>query len=82
MTVTGKVCSRVPRSKLYERQPYCCGIVRKYSGIKIRSIYIKEEINTMSVQVENLEKNMAKLTIEVSAEELEKALQCIFKAEE
>ena len=29
----------------------------------------------MSVQVENLEKNMAKLTIEVSAEELEKALQ-------
>ena len=30
----------------------------------------------MSVQVENLEKNMAKLTIEVSAEDLEKALQC------
>lgn len=29
----------------------------------------------MSVQVENLEKNMVKLTIEVSAEELEKALQ-------
>ncbi len=29
----------------------------------------------MSVQVENLEKNMAKLTIEVSAEELEKGLQ-------
>ena len=29
----------------------------------------------MSVQVENLEKNMAKLTIEVSADELEKALQ-------
>ena len=28
----------------------------------------------MSVQVENLEKNMAKLTIEVPAEELEKAL--------
>ena len=27
----------------------------------------------MSVQVENLEKNMAKLTIEVSAEDLEKA---------
>ena len=27
----------------------------------------------MSVQVENLEKNMAKLTIEVPAEELEKA---------
>ncbi len=29
----------------------------------------------MSVQAENLEKNMAKLTIEVSAEELEKAIQ-------
>ena len=29
----------------------------------------------MSVQVENLEKNMAKLTIEVPAEELEKALR-------
>ena len=29
----------------------------------------------MSVQVENLEKNMAKLTIEVTAEELEKAIQ-------
>ncbi len=29
----------------------------------------------MSVQVENLEKSMAKLTVEVSAEELEKALQ-------
>lgn len=32
----------------------------------------------MSVQVEKLEKNMAKLTIEVSAEELEKALQAAF----
>ena len=32
----------------------------------------------MSVQVENLEKNMAKLTIEVSAEELEKALQAAY----
>lgn len=32
----------------------------------------------MSVQVEKLEKNMAKLTIEVSAEELEKALQSAF----
>lgn len=29
----------------------------------------------MSVQVENLEKNMAKLTVEVSAEELEKAIE-------
>ena len=32
----------------------------------------------MSVQVENLEKNMAKLTIEVSADELEKALQSAY----
>ncbi len=29
----------------------------------------------MSVQVEKLEKNMAKLTIEVSAEELDKAME-------
>ena len=29
----------------------------------------------MSVQVEKLENNMAKLTIEVSAEELEKAIE-------
>lgn len=32
----------------------------------------------MSVQVENLEKNMAKLTIEVPVEELEKALQAAY----
>lgn len=32
----------------------------------------------MSVQVENLEKNMAKLTIEVSAEEVEKAIQAAY----
>jgi len=32
----------------------------------------------MSVQVENLEKNMAKLTIEVSADEFEKALQAAY----
>lgn len=32
----------------------------------------------MSVQVENLEKNMAKLTVEVSAEEFEKALQAAY----
>ena len=36
----------------------------------------------MSLQVENMEKNMAKLTIEVSAEELEKAIQgCVLKTE-
>ena len=33
----------------------------------------------MSLQVERLEKNMAKLTIEVPAEELEKALQKAFQ---
>ena len=32
----------------------------------------------MSLQVEKLEKNMAKLTIEVSAEELEKAIQSAY----
>ena len=32
----------------------------------------------MSVQVENLEKNMAKLTVEVPAEELEKAIQAAY----
>ena len=35
----------------------------------------------MSVQVENLEKNMAKLTIEVSAEELERAIQAAYMKE-
>ncbi len=34
-----------------------------------------EELDTMSVQVEKLEKNMAKLTIEASAEDFEDALQ-------
>ena len=33
----------------------------------------------MSVQVEKLEKNMAKLTVEVPAEEVEKALQAVNK---
>ena len=33
----------------------------------------------MSVQVENLDKNMAKLTIEVPAEELEKAIEAAYK---
>ena len=33
----------------------------------------------MSVQVENLDKNMAKLTIEVSAEDLEKALEAAYQ---
>ena len=33
----------------------------------------------MSLQVEKLEKNMAKLTIEVSAEELEKAIENVYQ---
>ena len=33
----------------------------------------------MSVQVEKLEKNMAKLTVEVPAEEVEKALQAAYQ---
>ena len=33
----------------------------------------------MSLQIEKLEKNMAKLTIEVSAEELDKALEAAFQ---
>ena len=36
-------------------------------------------MGNMSVQVENLEKNMAKLTIEVAAEELEKALNAAYQ---
>ncbi len=36
---------------------------------------IKEELGNMSLQVEKLEKNMAKLTIEASAEEFENAVQ-------
>ena len=33
----------------------------------------------MSLQVEKLENNMAKLTIEVSADELEKAIEKVFQ---
>lgn len=35
----------------------------------------------MSVQVENLEKNMARLTVEIAAEEVEKALQAAYMKE-
>lgn len=43
-------------------------------------IYILRRITIdMSVQVENLEHNMAKLTIEVAAEELEKALDSAYQ---
>ena len=37
-------------------------------------MHFKEEIIKMSLQIEKLEKNMAKLTIEVSAEDFEKAI--------
>ncbi|MDE5747564.1 MAG: trigger factor family protein, partial [Acetatifactor sp.] len=35
----------------------------------------------MSLQVEKLEKNMAKLTIEVPAEELDKAIETVYQKE-
>ena len=43
--------------------------------ISLWTFRIYKEEKVMSLQVEKLEKNMAKLTIEVSAEELEKAIQ-------
>lgn len=43
-------------------------------------VQVKEE-NKMSLQVENLEHNMAKLTIEVAAEDVEKALQAAYLKE-
>lgn len=46
-----------------------------YMGIKT----MKEENRRMSLQVEKLEKGMAKLTIEVSAEEFEKAVDTVYK---
>ena len=42
---------------------------------------VKEEIRKMSLQVEKLEHNMAKLTIEVAAEDVEKALQAAYLKE-
>jgi trigger factor len=46
-----------------------------YMGINT----MKEENRRMSLQVEKLEKSMAKLTIEVSAEEFEKAVDTVYK---
>ena len=40
-----------------------------------RDFYMKEETRIMSLQVEKLEKNMAKLTIETSAEDFEAAIE-------
>jgi len=50
------------------------GVMQEASSIGAFTHKIQEEIK-MSLQVENLDNNMAKLTIEVSAEELDKALQ-------
>ena len=47
-------------------------------GSAERMRQMKEEAN-MSLQVEKLEHNMARLTIEVSAEELEKAIQKVYQ---
>ena len=54
------------------------GGIRRIKIVHGIDIY-KEETIKMSVQVENLEKNMAKLTIEVSAEDLEKALESAYQ---
>ena len=43
-----------------------------------RFTYIKGGTLTMSLQVDKLEKNMSKLTIEVSAEEFEKAMKAAY----
>ena len=54
-------------------------ILKRYEELKsITHDIFKEETVNMSVQVEKLENNMAKLTIEVSAEELEKALDSAY----
>lgn len=47
---------------------------KKQSGLPVR-LTVKGGTDTMSVQVEKLEKNMAKLTIEVSAEEFDAAIE-------
>jgi trigger factor len=54
--------------------------VRKYRKRRSNEIIyvaeeLKEELTGMSLQVEKLEKNMAKLTIEAGADELEKAIE-------
>ena len=55
------------------------------SALSVKCTWIfyiyKEETIKMSVQVEKLEKNMAKLTVEVPAEEVEKALQAAYMKE-
>ena len=51
------------------------GLFMGYASIHIE---FKEESFKMSVQVEKLEKNMAKLTVEVSAEDFEKAVNTVY----
>lgn len=43
------------------------------------TVDVKEENTKMSLQIEKLEKNMAKLTIETSAEELDKAIETAYQ---
>ena len=76
MTVIVAVC---PFSEVQSKIPRK-GEMRGFKNGKCTTlfIYFKEETVRMSVQVENLEKNMAKLTIEVPAEELEKAIEAAY----
>lgn len=54
--------------------------VYEYVNKDILIYKYKEDIfETMSVQVEKLEKNMAKLTVEVPAEKVEKAIQTAYQ---
>lgn len=54
-------------------------VLSRIMPILLRHYRNKEEIVSMSVQVEKLEHNMAKLTIEVSADEVEKALESAYQ---
>ena len=64
---------------LYLKNAEICGLFMLYCSNDCEYLdKIKEEDKKMSLQVEKLEHNMAKLTIEVSAEEVEKALQAAY----
>ena len=57
-----------------------CGYRHNHSKKNYLYSYIlRRKLLVMSVQVENLEKNMVKLTIEVPAEEVEKALNAAYQ---
>ncbi len=59
--------------------PYRAYGVNYYLAYGIEAQTIEGGNVAMSLQVEKLEKNMAKLTIEVSAEELEKAIESAYR---